>query len=378
MFRDFSSEAREQLKQYAKDATPTDWIEEIEDAFSDFGTWVTGLSMSEYKNDVSSFHQKVVDYKDTTTDEIDIIFNNVIGIDGTYGGSCADVVAHLKNIVKTVNDLADCIDPNGGNLSVEHMTEVMEANLQKLADSHATVAENVEESMLGAAEAAEMSADPVNLSTGNFIYDHEDLYIGGEIPLSFHRYYNSKDKRSGALGKCFLHNYDIAIEVRLNDEIGVRLSDGQFHHFEKTTDGKYIGKTIAVEDLEKTETGYRLVTPGRERKFFDEDGKILRQENWFGRGITFAYNESGLLAEAVTSLPGAFMQGATNGFSPIDYLKGKTVLNSVAESLMTGFDDSSASIINQIYGAIDNGLIAADSTGNLFDESFYKTCEGKE
>ena len=47
------------------------------------------------------------------------------------------------------------------------------------------------------------SEDPVNLSTGNFIYEHEDLKVGGAIPLSFHRYYNSKDRRSGVLGDCF-------------------------------------------------------------------------------------------------------------------------------------------------------------------------------
>ena len=301
MFRDFSSEAREQLKGYAKDAAPTDIIGEIKDAFSDFGTWVVGLSIKDYKDDINTFHQKVIDYKDTTDGEIDSIFNAVIEIDHTYGKSFVDTVQHIKNITKTVNGLADSINPDGGNLSVDYMTEVMKANIKDLAESSATVAENLEESMMGAeAAAAVNSADPVNLSTGNFIYDHEDLSIGGEIPLTFHRYYNSKDKRTGALGRCFLHNYDVAVEVRPNGEIGVRLHDGQFHHFEKTAEGKYIGKTIAVEDLEKTESGYSLITPGRERKFFDEEGRILRQENWYGRGITFTYNENGRLSEAVT------------------------------------------------------------------------------
>ena len=29
------------------------------------------------------------------------------------------------------------------------------------------------------------SEDPVNLSTGNFIYEHEDLKVAGEIPVSY-------------------------------------------------------------------------------------------------------------------------------------------------------------------------------------------------
>ena len=76
-------------------------------------------------------------------------------------------------------------------------------------------------------DAAEMSADPVNLSTGNFVYDHQDLIVGGEIPLVFHRYYNSKDTRVGTLGKCFLHNYEVLIEDSNDGVLGIRQADGQ-------------------------------------------------------------------------------------------------------------------------------------------------------
>ena len=43
-------------------------------------------------------------------------------------------------------------------------------------------------------ESTEYSADPVNLATGNFVYDHEDIKTGGDIPLTFHRYYNAMDE----------------------------------------------------------------------------------------------------------------------------------------------------------------------------------------
>lgn len=303
MFRDFSNTAREELKQYVDDTTPSGILETLADGFTDsmsvFSSWFNKINISDYINNVSAYHTKIIDMYNYSKDQIDTIFNNVLETDSTYKGYLSKQVENVTNIVTMIDALADCIDPNAGNLE-GHYGNVRRAS-ENLSNSMTAVSEDVEESMLGvSAQGAQMSADPVNLSTGNFVYDHEDLSIGGEIPLSFHRYYNSKDNRIGSLGRCFLHNYDIAIEESTNGEVGVRLSDGQFHHFEKTTEGKYIGKTIAVEDLEKTENGFCLITPGKERKFFDLDGKLLRQENWFGRGTTFSYNETGLLTEAVT------------------------------------------------------------------------------
>ena len=101
------------------------------------------------------------------------------------------------------------------------------------------------------------SEDPVNLSTGNFIYEHEDLKIGGEIPLSFHRYYNSKDSRRGVLGNCFLHNYQISLEKEKNGTVGVRLADGQINYYDKNEQGEYVGRNTALEFLKETEEGYR-------------------------------------------------------------------------------------------------------------------------
>lgn len=49
------------------------------------------------------------------------------------------------------------------------------------------------------------SKDPVNLSTGNFYYEKEDLKINGPIPLTFRRWYNAMDKASSVLGEGWSH-----------------------------------------------------------------------------------------------------------------------------------------------------------------------------
>ena len=114
---------------------------------------------------------------------------------------------------------------------------------------------------LGAGDTScKKSSDPVNLSTGNFIYDHEDMQAGGEIPLSFHRYYNSKDTGTGTMGSCFLHNYEMEVQKQPDQKAAVRMRDGQFYYFAETDTG-YVAENAAMGLLERTEDGYKLTCP---------------------------------------------------------------------------------------------------------------------
>ena len=62
------------------------------------------------------------------------------------------------------------------------------------------------------------------------------------------------------------------------------------------------------------------------------------------------------------SIPGGYMQAATQN-------------STVAETLMVGYTEGFKEGINQFYGAIDNGLMALDSTNNLWS---WQKEKGKE
>ena len=62
-----------------------------------------------------------------------------------------------------------------------------------------------------------MTGDPVNANTGNFIYSKEDLKILSRIPLSFTRFYNSKEEKVGVFGKGWRHSYEISVEREKTD-----------------------------------------------------------------------------------------------------------------------------------------------------------------
>ena len=57
------------------------------------------------------------------------------------------------------------------------------------------------------------------------------------------------------------------------------------------------------------------------------------------------------------SIPGGYMQWATGPS------------NTTAQALMRGYNKNSTNVYGLFYGLIDNGLLAADSTGNLFTNS---------
>ena len=338
MLRDFSDSAKQKLLQYVEDATATTTWDKVKDWFGDVGMiiqgWFGALDIQKYVDDVDSYHQKVIDKKNTTASKIETIFTNVQGVDTKYINHVSQQITYGNNITKLINDLAATINPNGGNLNVDKMKGVLDADVENIKNAKATVEETIEEEMLGTdAPGSKKSPDPVNLSTGNFIYDHEDLKVGGEIPLSFHRYYNSKDQRSGVLGSCFLHNYEIALEKEENGNIGVRLSDGQLNHYVRNENGEYSGKNIALEILTETEDGYLLVHPGAEKLSFNKDGKLLRTENINGRGISFSYSEDGQLTKAAADNGSSlsYFYNENDRLEKVEDHTGRTVLLQYAE-----------------------------------------------
>lgn len=311
MIRDFSESAKQKLLAYVKDVTETTVWGKLGDIIGDIGLqvqhWFGTLDISKHVNNLDEYHKKVIDKNDTTSQRIEEIFTNVKNIDIRYQNGLGQELSYANSITDMIKVLSDTIDPNGGNMNLQKMNEALAASLEKIRENQLSKNKVIEDSMLGTdPDAAEMSADPVNLSTGNFVYDHQDLIVGGEIPLVFHRYYNSKDTRVGTLGKCFLHNYEVLIEDSNDGVLGIRQADGQVIRYEKDNDGNYHSNTSALEILKKTETGYVLENIGKERKLFKSDGKLIRQENWNGRGISFSYNEKNQLVKAKTDNESCF------------------------------------------------------------------------
>ena len=237
MLRDFSDAAKQKLLNYVDEVTANGTWDKVKEWFSNIEpnvqSWLGRLDIQKYVNSVECYYKKILDKNNSTKRQIEEIFSNVQAVDTRYISITGSQTVCGSDIIKLIN--------------------VLDADVENIRNAKATVEKTIEEKMLGTeAEGCMNSEDPVNLSTGNFIYEHEDLKVAGEIPLSFHRYYNSKDSRTGVLGRCFLHNYQIALEKEADGTIGVRLADGQINYHDKKGQ-EYIARNTALEFLKETE-----------------------------------------------------------------------------------------------------------------------------
>ena len=131
------------------------------------------------------------------------------------------------------------------------------------------------------------SKDPVNLSTGNFIYDRTDLEVGGREPFVFRRFYNAINGREGVLGRDWNHNYEVHLEFTDGEAVLLR-EDGKEERFFWEKD-RYLSLFASEGVLEKAEEGYMYRTREQKVYRFDREGMCLETETLLGGRVTFTY-----------------------------------------------------------------------------------------
>lgn len=209
-----------------------------------------------------------------------------------------------RNCIGMIDEVAGVI-PLGMSGNYEAMSlELAECrtNVEATTLELTEAKKNLQVSLKGIEDfSAAFSKDPVNLTTGNFIYQKEDIFIKGRYPLSFRRFYNSVSERKGSLGPGWNHNYEIYVEEdRSRGRVRVILADGREDIFRAAEDGAFIPFWFCGSRLEKTAAGFRYTTYDRSVFLFDEEGTLIRQENRYGSGITFHYEASAPLSPAQT------------------------------------------------------------------------------
>ena len=142
------------------------------------------------------------------------------------------------------------------------------------------------------------SVDPVNLNTGNFILENEDLQIIGAVPLIMSRFYNSLSDDSGYMGKGWSTGYDVRLVQYLEhshygSDISVVLEDGREDLFYLKGE-KYIPLYGVTASLDKTDDQYVYQTLEGDRYLFDFEGRYVRKENSHHVGFQIEYEENRL------------------------------------------------------------------------------------
>ena len=163
--RDFSPGAKELLMQYVDDVIASGVWETIENGKGEFNQagqdWLSKLGISDYLDNMEGYYQNIISKHSTTKEEIEQIFSDVQQVDTRYIGTVAGLVTAGNAIITYFTDLADNINPNGGNLDIEKLRTTLEADRERLDQMQQSVVRNLIKD--GKAEEARKSTDLTNL-----------------------------------------------------------------------------------------------------------------------------------------------------------------------------------------------------------------------
>ena len=137
-----------------------------------------------------------------------------------------------------------------------------------------------------------MTGDPVNANTGNFIYSKEDIKILSRIPLSFTRFYNSKEEKCGVFGKGWRHSYEISVEKEKNGYI-VHLADGQDEAYLLDDEENIVSVFDDFNRLQKIKDGFEYKSGEGLLYTFNKEGRLLCIKRKDGVKVLLSYDTKG-------------------------------------------------------------------------------------
>ena len=163
--------AKELLMQYVDDVIASGVWETIENGKGEFNQagqdWLSKLGISDYLDNMEGYYQNIISKHSTTKEEIEQIFSDVQQVDTRYIGTVAGLVTAGNAIITYFTDLADNINPNGGNLDIEKLRTTLEADRERLDQMQQSVVRNLIKD--GKAEEAEEYI--ISVSRLNLTYD---------------------------------------------------------------------------------------------------------------------------------------------------------------------------------------------------------------
>ena len=169
--RDFSPGAKELLMQYVDDVIASGVWETIENGKGEFNQagqdWLSKLGISDYLDNMEGYYQNIISKHSTTKEEIEQIFSDVQQVDTRYIGTVAGLVTAGNAIITYFADLADNINPNGGNLDIEKLRTTLEADRERLDQMQQSVVRN----LIKDGKAEEAAEYIISVSRLNLTYD---------------------------------------------------------------------------------------------------------------------------------------------------------------------------------------------------------------
>jgi RHS repeat-associated protein len=238
------------------------------------------------------------------------------GYNSTRSSSCSEIIGYSWNFADgttsfSVNPTHTFYPANGSTTYYVTLT-VTDANGQT---DQKTLPIYVSGQSLGAANQSSFSIDPVNLATGNYIYEHSDLRLPGKgFPFDFKRFYNSKfsDQSGLPMGFGWTHSYDIRLATTAtNATVTFGDSHSEIHIL---SGGQYSAEAGVYGILTNhPDSSFTLMGKDRTRRNFDGLGRLTSIVDKNANTLSLTYSNSALAIIADASGRQIFFQSDTSG-----------------------------------------------------------------
>ncbi len=244
------------------------------------------------------------------TQILDKLTAMVPAYDSAAGGVLSELSSTAASLLSMLQDLTAMIGAGSLSVSLEEFSGKLETYKAAWNQGLLSLSGQMGLTMAfmkGLVYTSRYSKDPVNLSTGNFYYEREDMQIRGSMPLVFKRYYNALDTRKGVMGYGWSHSLEISLELirEKKEEIqeekvkGLVLlkEDGKEITFQREGEA-FQDVHTKREKITETKEGY-LYEKGTVSYLFDREGKLTGKQDEQGNCIRLFYDTEGRLCSAV-------------------------------------------------------------------------------
>ena len=240
-------------------------------------------------------------------ERVDAEAGKAIDLDTQSIQYCAAMFEDLRQYVQNVFDGCEVTEFKERMKEYDARWEGYEQGLQKSLEHAEALGRDIQNYMV-------YDADPVNMSTGNFVYQQEDIRISGTPPFVYHRTYNAMDNGKGVLGRCWIHNYEGYIQEE-QDMLFRYHEDGRKERFHEQGD-HYVSDGNEAHYIKKQDGWYCFIKEESEYQIYDAKGRLrmigtnecvivltyqgeqlIRVQNNRGEEFCFSYQDGGLLQE---------------------------------------------------------------------------------
>ena len=142
---------------------------------------------------------------------------------------------------------------------------------------------------LGCDLAGIFSKDPVNLVTGNYVYEDNFFDFDTPIPLKLRIFYNSQNKQSGVLGVGWMHSFEEKLQIKDNLAT-IIMDDASQLAFYEVEPNSFLPINGGNGLLTSSETEYVYTSKDHIDHVFNKNGLLIRMEQEAKYTVMFQYD----------------------------------------------------------------------------------------